>query len=140
MNLPEIQSVERGINAFGRFLSRFSNYDQHRLDARLEAVQAIGTAAGETRAWTEALRQRSDGQDVADRGPEISDLWFRASSKIAKFDTDLAYECMVKAYGWRTGKWNNPEYAVIPRRVEEVHAQALELIREYQPILGKGIR
>lgn len=140
MNLSEIQSAERGINAFGRFLSLFSSYDQHRLDARLEAVQAIGTAAGETRAWTDSLRQCSDGQDVADRGPEISELWFRASRKIAKFDTYLAYECMVKAYGWRTGKWNNPEYAIIPRRVEEVHAQAMELIREYQPILGKGIR
>lgn len=60
--------------------------------------------------------------------------------KIAEFDTDLAYECMVKAYGWRTGKWNNPEYAVIPRRVEEVYAQAMELIREYQPFLGRGTR
>lgn len=140
MNPVDIHAAESGLNAFQRFLTLFSSYDQHRLSARLEAVQAIGTAAAETRAWTETLRQRDDGEEVVDRSSEISDLWHRASEKIARFDTKLAYECMVKAYGWRTGKWNNPEYAIIPRRVEEIHAQAMELIHEYQPMLGKGTR
>lgn len=135
-----IEQTARGISFFGRFLSLLPNFDNHRLEVRLDAVHAIAEAAMETRAWTEELRLRSDGQDVIDRGSEISDLWLRASRKIALFDTALANECMVKAYGWRTGTWDNPEYAIIPRRVEEVHAQAMELIREYQPLLGPSMR
>lgn len=140
MNLTDVQQAERGIGFFETFLKRLHKYDEYRIEARLEAVQAIGKAAAETRAWTQALLQRSEGQNVPDRGQEISELWATASNKIAKFDTLLSYECMVKAYGWRTGTWDNPEYAVIPRRVEEVHAQAMELIRKYQPFLGNGIR
>lgn len=138
MNVLDIKNAERGISFFDRFLSRFSEFDEHRLEARLDAVEAIGKAAMETRAWTEELRR--EGEGVADRGQEISDLWLTASRKIARFDTALAGECIVKAYGWRTGKWDNPEYAIIPRRVEEVHAHALKLIKEYQPFLGKVLR
>ena len=140
MHESEIQRAEKGIGYFLKFLNLFSKYDDYRLEARLDAVEAIGKAAAETRAWTKELRQRSDGQEVTDRGPEISLLWAAAARKIAKFDPELSAECMVKAYGWRTGKWNNPEYQLIPRRVEEVHAQALALIKEYQPILGKSTR
>ena len=138
MDVADIKHAERGIGFFGRFLSRFADYDRYRLDARLEAVRAIGVAAMETRAWTEELRERS--KDVVDREGEISGLWLDASEKIAQFDTALAEECMVKAYGWRTGKWDNPEYEMIPRRVEEVHAQAMQLIRDYEPLLGKSMR
>ena len=140
MDAIVIERAERGLGFFERFLRRIANYDEYRLDKRLEAVEAIGKAAGETRAWTEELRKHRDGDGVVDRGPEISELWNNASRKIAQFDAQLAEECLVKAYGWRTGKWDRPEFAAIPRRVEEVYAEAMRLIGEFQPLLGKATR
>lgn len=136
----DIEMAEKGLGSILQFLKSLFTYDQYRLDTRLEAVEAIGKAAGETRAWTEELRKRSKDQEVPDRGPEISELWYQASRKIAHFDNNLAMECMIKAYGWRTGRWDNPEYEIIPRRVEEVYAEAMALIKEYKPFLGKKAR
>ena len=140
MDSADITQVEHSLGFVGRFLNRFGKFDNQRLDARLRAVRAIGKAAAETRAWTEVLRRNVGQDDIDDRGPEISQLWNEAATEIARFDTALAQECLIKAYGWHTGKWNNPEYEIIPRRVEEVYAEAMRLIKDYESFLGKTIK
>jgi hypothetical protein len=131
----------KGISAFGNFLSWIKDNDKKGLEDRLVAVLAVKVAAIKARQYTRRLRsgvELTDDEkfDFEDR---ISTLWGSAATEISRFDKKLGEECFIKAFGWGTGNWNDPAFDVVPRRVEEVLADAMKLTREFEAALSEDV-
>jgi hypothetical protein len=136
--LVEVQEAEKGLSAFGRFLQWIKKNDRLGYEDRVAAVSSVLAAAIKTRQY---LRDKAaiTQNEMWERENEISSLWLAASQQVGRFDKKLGEECLVKAYGWGTGVWDHPSFEIVPRRVEEVLANALRLNREYAPILTEEV-
>jgi hypothetical protein len=137
----DVKDTATKLGLFQRFVRMIKDNDEKGLEDRVAAVTAVFLAAIETRQYVEKLKNNmipleTDQQTAETR---ISELWYAASRQMWKFDKILAEECIIKAFGWGTGNWNDESFAIIPRRVEEVYADALKLLKEYQPLLTEKV-
>ena len=119
----------------GKLLKNLVGIEQHRLAERKKAARAIIEACVATRLLTQALE---NGNESSNDGKinvhTVSDLWGEAADLIAPFSPETYEELWVKAYAWRTGQWDHDafENSPVPRKVEEIMAEALKIVPAYQ--------
>jgi hypothetical protein len=122
MNPEQVLAGLRGVADFLAWLMTAGERDER---ARSDAISAVSEAARKTKRYLDDL---ASGQpEDFSRADEISALWSNASSKIAYLNPNLANECEIKAYGWGSRSWNDDAFTIVPRKVEEVLADALKL-------------
>ena len=113
--------------------------DLREFEGRERVLNSTIKACIETRRLTKALKAGASETENNIDGAAVSQLWLDASREMAKFDATVANEFALKAYGWSTGIWGDPNFEKVPRRVEEILAEAMELRESFQPILAKKI-
>lgn len=130
-----IDSVGKVLGGFAKFLIWIKGNDRKGIDERLAAVTAILFAATKTRQYTDSRTKKLSQKEKYEFETSISEAWGAAAREVIRFNRKLGEECLVKAYGWGSGVWDDPKFDIVPRKVEEVYADALKLLRDYQTIL-----
>lgn len=135
----EVLQAIKNLDEFFNIISRIKKNDIRGIEGREEVLDAVIRACIETRRYTSALSEGNDISSTGLHGGDISELWLSASTKMARFDPTVANEYVIKAYGWSTGHWDHPDFKEVPRKVEAILAEALELRKSFQPILTNKV-
>ncbi len=126
----EIETAGRLFTGIKGVLEWFETRTSRKARAVSLAVDAISIAASETSNYADAIAScasKEEREDLPDRAQELGALWANAASKVEALDPDLARNCDVKAYGWRT-KWRDDEdFDQLALRAGTVMSRALAL-------------
>ena len=121
------------------FVRHLKQNDLRGYEDRAAAVSAIVTACLATRNLADALKAGEDTSVDGFNRTDVAELWFTAARLIGRFDTALYQEFQIKGYAWATDVWDDPEYPTLPRKVEEILADALDVMAAYQPVLSEKL-
>lgn len=136
MTAVEIEIAKQGLSFFDKIAGWFRNRDNIALKLRLDAIKSVHAAATRTREYISMMNKDKLSQEKKqDFEREISMLWMDSAEKMAALDKGLSVEMYVKAYGWsQGGVWNSKDFEIIPRKVEKIYNDTLQILREFEPM------